>query len=268
MIKVYLSQTKGELAVDLGLKNRVVLVTGASSGIGRATAVAFAGEGARVAITYRSNEAGARETLDRIRSAGGEGFALPMDLEDHSGIDDVVAQVIGRWGRIDVLIGNAVRWANIWGRPLNQLDPGELTAILRGNLEGTFHLLRAVLPSMVQERWGRIVLISSGLAEHGVPPNGSPVYGSAKAGLHGLARNLAWELGPAGIFINVVSAGFTMTERNLANFPREMRDSVAAQTPTRRLSVPEDVAASVIFLGSAANRNTSGEILHEGQATA
>lgn len=254
--------------MDLGLKNRVVFATGASSGIGRATAVAFAREGARVAITYKSNKAGAEETVSRIQSAGGEGLATPMDLEEHSGIDNAVAQVVQRWGHIDVLIGNAVRWANIWGRPLGQIDFGELSAILRGNLEGTFHLLRAVLPSMVEQKWGRIVLVSSGLAEHGVPPNGSPVYGSAKAGLHGLARNLAWELGPSGIFINVVAAGFTMTERNLANFPQQMRDSVAAQTPTRRLSVPEDVASTIVFLGSAANTNTSGEIVHEGQATA
>jgi 3-oxoacyl-[acyl-carrier protein] reductase len=83
-----------------------------------------------------------------------------------------------------------------------------------------------------------------------------------------LARNLAWELGPAGIFINVIAAGFTMTERNLANFPGQMRDSVAAQTPTRRLSDPEDVASTIVFLGSAANTNTSGAIVHEGQATA
>lgn len=254
--------------MDLGLKNRVVLVTGASSGIGRATAVAFAQEAARVAITYKSNQAGAEETVSRIQNAGCEGFAVPMDLEEHSGIENAVAQVMEHWGHIDVLIGNAVRWANIWGRPLHQLDFGELSAILRGNLEGTFHLLRAVLPSMTEQKWGRIVLVSSGLAEHGVPPNGSPVYGSAKAGLHGLVRNLAWELGPAGVFINVVAAGFTMTERNLANFPQQMLDSVAAQTPTRRLSVPEDVASTIVFIGSAANTNTSGEIVHEGQATA
>ena len=254
--------------MDLGLQNRVVLVTGASSGIGKATAVAFAREGARVAITYKSNRAEAEETISRIQTMGSEGFAVPMDLEDHAGIENAVAQVVEHWGHIDVLVGNAVRWANIWGRPLHQIDLGEVAAILRGNLEGTFCLLRAVLPSMVERKWGRIVLVSSGLAEHGMPPNGSPVYGSAKAGLHGLARNLAWELGPAGIFINVVAAGFTMTERNLANFPPQMRDSVAAQTPTRRLSVPEDVASMVVFLGSAANTNTSSEIVHEGQATA
>lgn len=257
-----------ETGMDLGLQNRVVLVTGASSGIGKATAVAFAREGARVAITYKLNRAGAEETISRIQTMGSEGFAVPMDLEDHAGIENAVAQVVEHWGHIDVLVGNAVRWANIWGRPLHQIDLGEVAAILRGNLEGTFCLLRAVLPSMVERKWGRIVLVSSGLAEHGMPPNGSPVYGSAKAGLHGLARNLAWELGPAGIFINVVAAGFTMTERNLANFPPQMRDSVAAQTPTRRLSVPEDVASMVVFLGSAANTNTSSEIVHEGQATA
>ena len=254
--------------MELGLGNRVVLVTGASSGIGRAIAVAFAREGARVAITYRSNKAAAEETVTHIDGAGGQGFAVPMDLTEPSGIENAVAQIVKHWGHIDVLIGNAVRWGMVFGLPLQQIDAGELKAILSGNLEGTFHLLRAVLPSMVERKWGRIVLISSGLSEHGMPPNGSPVYGSAKAGLHGLARNLAWELGPAGIFINVVAAGFTMTERNLERFPQEMRDRVAAQTPTRRLSVPEDVAPIVVFLASHANSNISGEIVREGQATA
>jgi NAD(P)-dependent dehydrogenase (short-subunit alcohol dehydrogenase family) len=254
--------------MELGLRNRVVLVTGASSGIGRAIAVAFAREGARVAITYRSNTPAAEETVTHIHGAGGQGFAVPMDLTEPSGIENAVAQIVNHWGHIDVLIGNAVRWGMVFGLPLQQIDAGELKAILSGNLEGTFHLLRAVLPSMVERKWGRIVLISSGLAEHGMPPNGSPVYGSAKAGLHGLARNLAWELGPAGIFINVVAAGFTMTERNLERFPQEMRDRVAAQTPTRRLSVPEDVAPIVVFLASNANSNISGEIVREGQATA
>jgi len=254
--------------MDLGLKNRVVLVTGASSGIGKAIAGAFALEGARVAITYRSNKAGAEETVKCIEEAGGEGFAFQMDLTEPPGIENAVAQVLKHWGHIDVLVGNAVRWGMVWGVPMQQIDAGELSAILRGNLEGTFHLLRAVLPSMVERKWGRIVLISSGLAEHGMPPNGSPVYGSAKAGLHGLARNLAWELGPAGIFINVVAAGFTMTERNLERFPVEMRDRVASQTPTRRLSAPEDVAPIVMFLASNANTNISGEIVREGQATA
>jgi NAD(P)-dependent dehydrogenase (short-subunit alcohol dehydrogenase family) len=254
--------------MNLGLRNRVVLVTGASSGIGKATAVAFAQEGARVGVTYRSNKAGADETVRRIKDAGGEGFAVPMDLTEPSGIANAVAQVVDHWGHIDVLIGNAVRWGMVFGLPLQQIDAGELEAILSGNLEGAFHLLRAVLPSMVERKWGRIVLLSSGLAEHGMPPNGSPVYGSAKAGLHGLARNLAWELGPAGIFINVVAAGFTMTERNVERFPQDMRDRVAAQTPTRRLSVPEDVAPIVVFLASSANTNISGEIVREGQATA
>jgi NAD(P)-dependent dehydrogenase (short-subunit alcohol dehydrogenase family) len=254
--------------MELGLRNRVVLVTGASSGIGRAIAVAFAREGARVAITYRSNKAAAEETVTHIHGAGGQGFAVPMDLTEPSGIENAVAQIVKHWGHIDVLIGNAVRWGMVFGQPLQQIDAGELKAILSGNLEGTFHLLRAALPSMVERKWGRIVLISSGLSEHGMPPNGSPVYGSAKAGLHGLARNLAWELGPAGIFINVVAAGFTMTERNLERFPQEMRDRVAAQTPTRRLSVPEDVAPIVVFLASNTNSNISGEIVREGQATA
>ena len=112
--------------MDLGLKNRVVLVTGASSGIGKAIAAAFAREGARVAITYRSNKAGAEETVKCIEEAGGEGFAFQMDLTDPPGIENAVAHALKHWGHIDVLVGNAVRWGMVWGVPVQQIDAAEL----------------------------------------------------------------------------------------------------------------------------------------------
>lgn len=252
--------------MDLGLKDRVILVTGASSGIGRAIAVAFAREGTRVAITYRINQDKANESVKQIESAGGQAFATRLEVTDPASIERALAEVLKKWEHIDVLVANAARRGG-YGIPLHELGAEELQAIVRGNLEGTFATVRAVLPSMYKRKWGRIVLISSGTAEHGIPSGGS-VYGAAKAGLHGMARNLAWELGPAGILINVVVAGFTVTEEKVRRYSPALREEIQSRTPTKRLSVPEDVAPIVTFLGSAANANISGEIVHEGQAAA
>jgi NAD(P)-dependent dehydrogenase (short-subunit alcohol dehydrogenase family) len=251
------------------LNGRVVLVTGGSSGIGRAIARAYGAEGARVALTYHSGEEAARRTAAEVEAAGGEALVLPLDLERIGSADEMVAAVRERWGGVDVLVANAVQW------PARSADdqPGfedmrveRWRTTLRTNLEGTFATVRAVLPAMRGRTGGRIVLMSSGLAEEGMPGGGD--YGAAKAGLHGLARSLAWELGRDGILVNVIDTGFTLTDRNLGHFSDELRDRFAAAVPTRRLSAPEEVARLVLFLGSAANGNISGETVREGSSTA
>jgi NAD(P)-dependent dehydrogenase (short-subunit alcohol dehydrogenase family) len=253
--------------MDLGLRDRVVLVTGASSGIGRATADSFAREGARVAITYHGNEDAARATAGAVEEAGGSAMTMRLALEDPDSIAAGVDEVVARWRRIDVLVAGAVQW------PTDRAEGGRAEALsldqwdegLRVNLEGTIATVNAVLPSMRAGGWGRIVLISSGVAEEGLP--GPSPYGVAKSGLHGLARQLTWDVGRDGILVNVVAAGFTATERNLEHFPDSVREQVAANTPTRRLSSPDEVASLVTFLGSEANANLTGEIIREGSST-
>jgi len=253
--------------MDLGLRDRVVLVTGASSGIGRATADSFAREGARVAITYRGNDDAARATAGAVEEAGGSAMTMRLALEDPDSIAAGVDEVVARWRRIDVLVAGAVQW------PTDRAEGGRAEALsldqwdegLRVNLEGTIATVNAVLPSMRAGGWGRIVLISSGVAEEGLP--GPSPYGVAKSGLHGLARQLTWDVGRDGILVNVVAAGFTATERNLEHFPDSVREQVAANTPTRRLSSPDEVASLVTFLGSEANANLTGEIIREGSST-
>lgn len=250
--------------MDVGLGERVVLVTGGSSGIGRAIALAFAAEAARVALTYHSDREAGEATGRRV-----DGLAVPMDLADPASIDAAVQAVVDRWGGIDVLVVNAVHWGRRppgHGTHFEDVPPAEWQAMLRTNLEGAFATVRAALPAMRGRDWGRIVLMSSGIAEEGLP--GSWSYGAAKAGLHGLARSLAWDLGPEGILVNVVGTGFTMTERNRERMPQELRDRVAAAVPSRQLSSPEDVASLVVFLGSAANANITGEVVREGSSTA
>lgn len=254
--------------MDTGLRGRVVLVTGGSSGIGRATAVAFGAEGARVALTYRGDRDGAETTVGQVEAVGGEAVALPLDLAEPATIDAAVRAVVDRWGGIDVLVANAVAWGTRrpgHGVGLEDVPPAEWQAMLRTNLEGAFATLRATLPAMRGRRWGRIVLMSSGVAEEGLP--GSWAYGAAKAGLHGLARSLAWDLGSEGILVNVVGTGFTMTDRNQASLSDEFRERAEAAVPSSRLSTAEDVASLVVFLGSAANANMSGEVVREGSST-
>lgn len=248
--------------MKLGLEGRVVLVTGASSGIGRATAVGFGEEGAKVALTYHSNLSGAQESAERVGAAGAEAMVVPLDLGDESSIRAAVDAIVERWGGIDVLVNSAVEWgapAPPWDAPLfEELPVEQWQRMLRTSVEGVFHIVQAVLPSMRERGWGRIVMLSSDRAELGMA--GGEAYGAAKAALHGLSRSLARGLGPAGILVNVVMPGLTITERNAQVIPEQVREAVAGQSPSGRLSTPENVAAAVVFLASAANGNATGEI--------
>jgi len=253
--------------VDTGVKDKTVLVTGGSAGIGAATAVAYGREGARVALTYRSREDAAEQVVKRIEQAGGEAMAVRMDLEAHETVPAAVTAVEERWGGIDVLIANAVRWGTIPPGALRfeEVPIQEWQAALHANVVGNALLATTVLPGMRERRFGRIVFVSSAVAEEGLPGPGP--YGTAKMALYGLTRSLAWEAGGDGILVNAVSVGLTLTdvERPVTT---GVFDTIAARTPSKRLSTAEDVASLIVFLGSAANRNVTGEIVREGSATA
>jgi NAD(P)-dependent dehydrogenase (short-subunit alcohol dehydrogenase family) len=233
--------------MDLGLRDKIVLVSGASSGIGAATARAYGGEGARVAVTYHRNRAGAEQTAAKVREAGGEAMVVAMDLADAPSIHAAAAQVARRWGGIDVLVGNAF-----------DVDAESWQPMLRTNLEGVFHTVDAVRPLMDGQGWGRILFVSSNLVEVGF---GDAALAAAKAALYGLCRTLARELGPAGVLVNVVMPGLTTTESALTRIPDQLRAQVAAMTPSQHLSTPDDVANALVFLGSPANGNITGQVL-------
>src|SRR5215208_3665097 len=253
--------------MDTGLKDKVAVVTGASSGIGAATAVALGREGARVALTYNSGADRAEQVAARVRDAGGEARTAPLALEDRDSIDAAIDQVVAAWGGIDVVVANAVRWPQAGAEDgrAEALPMSEWQESLRTNLEGTIATVLAALPSMRQRDWGRIVLVSSSVAEEGQP--GPNPYGVGKSALWGLARQLAWDVGRDGILVNVIGTGFTVTERNLANFGDEVREAVASKAPSRRLSSPEDVANLTVFLCSVANGNITGAQILEGSST-
>lgn len=255
--------------MDTQLRGRVALVTGASSGIGAATARAYGREGARVALTFRSNREKALQVASDVEAEGGEAITVRLDLEDLSTVEHAVTAITNHWGGIDVLVANAVRWSSA-GPPdpsvrFEDVPLQEWQTMIIANLVGAAAQARAVLPGMRERTWGRIVLISSGIAEEGL--RGPGPYGTAKSGLHGLARSLAWEAGRDGILVNVVAPGFTLTESR-PPVPRAVADALTSNIPTRRLSAADDVARLVVFLGSGANGNLTGEVVREGSSAA
>ncbi|MCF6468937.1 SDR family oxidoreductase [Nonomuraea sp. MG754425] len=235
-----------------------VLITGGSSGIGAATALAYARTGADVTITYNTGADRAAEVVKRIEEAGARGAAVHLDLEDH----DTIGPAVERAGPVDALVANAVRWGSVQpgGVSFEDVPPAEWSAAMHANVVGNALLVRAALPGMRRKGWGRIVFVSSGIGEEGVPGPGP--YGTAKMALHGMARALAWEAGRDGVLVNVAVAGLTIT--GVRAFPQEVLDRLAARTPSRRLSTADDMAALIVFLGSAANRNLTGEIIRDG----
>jgi 3-oxoacyl-[acyl-carrier protein] reductase len=245
--------------VDLGLRDKRVLITGATRGIGRATARVFAEEGARVAITYHS---AADEAAEAVKELGGpeRAMAARCALGDPASLEAAVHAVEEAWGGVDVVVANAQSF--FWVDPdqlprFEDLPTDDWFPLLRDNVEGHMLVVRHALRGMRERRWGRVVLLSSVTAEHGSP--GSEIYGAAKAALHGFVRGLMWTRD--GILANVVSPGGTLTE-SLRNVDPAIVALSGAETPSGRLSTPEDVARVIVFLCSEANGNVNGEVVH------
>ena len=249
--------------MEFELRDRVVFVTGGSSGIGRATAIAFGRERARVALTYRTNRDGAAATVDAVTDAGGQATAVHLDLADPTSIRAAVDHVTDRWGGIDVLVNNAAeidRHADAFNpaSPAFPDIPSDhwLPQLITGQA-GIFHTLQAAVPAMRGRDRGRIVFVSSGAAERGGPRE--QAYAASKAALVGLTSSLARELGPDGILVNIVMPAMTTTERVQRTVPEPVRQAIAGHLATRRLSTPADVANVIVFLCSAANGNITNE---------
>lgn len=244
--------------MDLGLAGKVVLVTGAGSAIGRATALAFADEKAHIAVGYHSNARAAAETVALAEQRGARAIRWQLDLGKPDSLGSAVEHARQELGPVDVLVNNAVRWPD---RP----EPGELfetapperfTTSVNANLTGPYLLARAVVADMRGHGWGRIVNVSTGLVEDGFPGNVS--YIAAKAGLHGLTRVMSRELAASGILTNVVMPGFTPADKPM---PPELLERAGAAAATRRVTHPGDVARMIVFLCSNANTNTTGEAI-------
>ncbi|WP_406474322.1 SDR family NAD(P)-dependent oxidoreductase [Streptomyces platensis] len=252
--------------MDLGIKNRVALVTGGSGpGVGSHTCRALAADGARVAVTYRTNEAAARELVDEIERDGGQALAFAYDLADPAGMDRCVDTVADTWGTVDILVANAMSGpAPMSETPFGEVPRAAIQRRIRTDLEATLFTVQRVIPLMAAQNWGRIVLISSLGCERGWAGDApfEIAAGASKSALLGVARSLGVEFGRRGVLTNVVTPGGIMTEQLEALLTPERLSILQARICSGRFSTPDEVARTVAFLASAANGNICGENVH------
>lgn len=217
--------------------DRVALVTGSSRGIGAATARVLADRGAKVVVNYLSNEDAAASTANAIREDGGDALVVQADVTDETDVERMVETITEEWGPIDVLVNNAnMPFAT---KPFAEMTWPEFEQKLTDELGAAFHVTKRVLPGMVDQEYGRIVYVSSGLGDHPAP--GFIAHGSAKGALDTFVKYIAHEYGEAGITANVVAPGIVETEAT-GDRVDAMREQYAAQTPLGRVTQPDDVA--------------------------
>jgi len=234
---------------------RVALVTGASRGIGRATAIALGAAAMRVAVGYANDEVAARATVDAVVAAGGHAMPVRIRVEDPDAVDAAFGAVEGELGAVAVLVNNAGVTAD--GLVMRMSDDA-WSRVLDVDLTGAFHTIRRATPKMMRARFGRIVNVSSVVAHVGGA--GQANYGAAKAGLVGLSRAVARELGGRGITCNVVAPGPIATEMTAAMGP-EWLATVGGLVPVGRAGTPEECAAAIAFLASDAAAYVTGAVV-------
>lgn len=237
------------------LENKTALITGAAKGIGKAIALKFAGEGADIAFTYLTSEAAAMETRRELEACGVKVLAIRSDATDFEGAAKVVEQVLSEFSRIDILVNNA----GITRDGLTmRMDEAQWDAVIATNLKSAFNYTHAVLPSMLRNRCGSIVNISSVVGIHGNA--GQSNYAASKAGLIGLAKSVAMEVGSRGVRVNVVAPGFIRTDMTAA-MPDETLQAWEARIPLRRGGTPQDVAQACLFLASDMASYVTGQVI-------
>jgi NAD(P)-dependent dehydrogenase (short-subunit alcohol dehydrogenase family) len=245
------------------LDGRTALVTGAASerGIGRAVARAFAAVGARVALADLDLE-GVAWAAEELRAAGAVAVALPMDVASRVSVEEGVAQMEAALGPADVLVNSAgvTRATPLWDLSVEEFD-----WLMGVNLRGGFLCLKAVLPGMMERRWGRVIWLSSQAGKQGGGVFGKSHYATSKAALIGLCQAAARELGPYGITSNAIAPGLIDTglvaRSGGEEMDRDLREKVEATVPLRRVGRPEEIAHAALYLASDAASYVTGEIL-------
>jgi 3-oxoacyl-[acyl-carrier protein] reductase len=237
------------------LTDRVAIVTGSSRGIGRAIALELARRGASLVINYHSNAAAAESVVSEIESLGARALAVQADVSTAAGAEALATTAVEAFGRIDILVSNA---GIVRDMLLMRMSTDDWEAVIETNLTGAFHCAKAVQRTMLRQRSGRIIHISS---VSGIMGNaGQANYSAAKAGLIGFTKALARELGSRNITVNAVAPGYIDTDMT-AKLPEQVVEGARQLIPLGRLGQPEDVARAVAFLASDDAAYITGHVL-------
>lgn len=238
------------------LSGKTALITGSSTGLGKATARVLARAGANVVINFANNEDRARATLDELAADGGEYLLARADVTDANAIDEMFGIAEERFGGVDIVVVNATPDQPL--KPIEEYDWEFYQSMLDFFVKSPFHLTRRALPRMKQQKWGRIVNITSEVFHRSVAPFSA--YVSAKGGQIGWSRSMATELAPYGITVNTVAPGWIPVERHEKD-PQEMKDAYLAGVPMGRWGKPEEVAYAVAYYASNEAGYVTGQTL-------
>ena len=236
-------------------EQKAVLITGASRGIGAAAAQLFVQQGYAVGINYCHSQDRAQALAEGLRAKGGTVGLYQADVSDRRQVNRMTEAFLADFGRLDVLVCNAGLARQALFSDVTEADWRELLGV---NLDGVFHCCQAALPDMLRRKAGRIITLSSMWGQVGA--SCEVAYSTAKAGVIGLTRALAKELGPSGITVNCVAPGVIDTEMN-GTLSQETRDALTEETPLERLGTPEEVAQAIWFLASPAGSFFTGQVL-------
>ncbi len=250
------------MSIETGLKDTVVIVTGAAAGIGRATARLFAAEGARVAA-WDIVDKDAEAVTAEMRAAGGQGTFRAVDVADSASVNRAVEELVAAWGRVDVLVNNAgilrdgllVKWKD--GALTGQMGDDQFQSVIDVNLKGPFLCARAVVPHMIRQGGGVILNASSVVGLYG--NFGQTNYVATKSGIIGMTKVWARELGRHKIRVNAVAPGFVATEM-VKKMPEKVLEAMVAKTPLGRIGEPEDIGHAYVWLASAQARWITGAV--------
>jgi 3-oxoacyl-[acyl-carrier protein] reductase len=237
------------------LAGRVVVVTGASRGIGRGIAMALAADGAAVAIGFRERAGEAAAVVESIAATGGRAWAGQCDVSSEASVQQFFAEAVDALGPIDILVNNAGVTADAH---IMMLDSARWDSVLRTNLDGAYHCVRACVRGMLLRRWGRIINITSPSAFMALP--GQANYAASKAGLIGLTKALSRDLASRGVLVNAVSPGLIETDM-LSAMPKGSREAYLKAVAIGRVGTVDEVAAVVTFLASDAASYVTGQVI-------